>query len=43
MAKFAEAIHVLHAFEKKTQKAPQRDLDLAQQRLAELVRWRRER
>lgn len=41
VAKFAEAIYVLHAFEKKSQRAAKRDLDLAQQRLVELSRQRR--
>jgi phage-related protein len=41
VAKFAEAIYVLHAFEKKSQRTAKRDLDLAQQRLAELLRRRR--
>jgi phage-related protein len=43
VARFAEAIYVLHAFEKKTQQTVQRDLDLARQRLAELTRRRRSR
>lgn len=43
VAKFAEAVYVLHAFEKKTQQTAQRDLDLARQRLAELLRRRRGR
>jgi phage-related protein len=41
VAKFAEAVYVLHAFEKKTQRTAKRDLDLAQARLAELLRRRR--
>jgi phage-related protein len=41
VAQFAEAIYVLHAFEKKTQRTAKRDLDLAQRRLAELARRRR--
>lgn len=32
VAKFAEAIYVLHAFEKRTRKTSQRDIDLARQR-----------
>ena len=32
VAKFADAIYVLHAFEKKTQKASQKDLELAKRR-----------
>ena len=40
VAKFAEAIYVLHAFEKKSQQTAKRDLDLARQRLVELLRRR---
>jgi len=42
VAKFADAVFVLHAFEKKTQKTPERDLELARRRLADLLRARRE-
>jgi phage-related protein len=38
VAKFAEAIYVLHCFQKKTQKTAPNDLALAQQRYKELVR-----
>ena len=41
VVKFAEAIYVLHAFEKKSQRTAKRDLDLAQARLADLLRRRR--
>jgi phage-related protein len=41
VARFAEAIYVLHAFEKKTQKTPKRDLDLGQRRYRELIEARR--
>ena len=41
VAKFDEAIHILHAFEKKSQRTAKRDLVLAQQRLAELLHRRR--
>ena len=40
VAKFAEAVYVLHAFEKKSQKTAQRELALATQRLATLRRER---
>ena len=33
VAKFADAVYVLHAFEKRTRRAPKADLDLARQRL----------
>jgi len=42
VARFAEAIYVLHAFEKRSQKAPVRDIELARARYRELLRWRRE-
>ena len=40
VAKFEEAVYVLHAFEKKTQKTPKRDLDIARRRYGELLRQR---
>ena len=43
VAKFEEAIYVLHAFEKRTRQTRQADLDLARKRLAEVVRSRRSR
>jgi len=36
VAKFADAIYVLHAFQKKTQKTPQKDIDLARKRYREI-------
>ena len=42
VAKFAEGVYVLHAFEKKSQKTAQRDIDVGGQRLKELRQWRRE-
>lgn len=41
VSKFAEAVYVLHAFEKKTQKTPVAALELARQRYRELVAERR--
>ena len=41
VAKFAESIHVLHAFEKRTQKVSQHDIKLASKRLAALLAQRR--
>src|SRR5712671_973736 len=38
IATLTDAIHVLHAFQKKTQKTNQRDLDIAIDRLRELKR-----
>ena len=40
VARFAEAVYVLHAFEKKTQKTPRRNIEIARSRLTELVRSR---
>jgi phage-related protein len=40
VAKFAEAIYVLDAFEKKSQKTAQRDLAVAAERLGQLIRTR---
>ena len=37
VAKFAEAIYVLHCFQKKTQKTAPRDLALSQRRYKELI------
>jgi phage-related protein len=38
IARLAEAVYVLHAFQKKTQQTSQRDVDLAQLRLRGLLR-----
>jgi phage-related protein len=38
IATFADAIHVLHAFEKKVQKTARRDLELAMARLRQIKR-----
>ena len=43
MTRFAERIYVLHAFEKKSQKTPQRDIDLAKRRYRQVVTEERER
>ena len=40
IATFAEALYVLHAFQKKTQKTAKSDLDLAKARLKDLIRRR---
>ena len=40
VAKFEEAVYVLHAFEKKTGKTPQSGIALAQRRLAEVMQSR---
>ena len=41
VASFAEAVYVLHAFAKKTQRTTPHDLDLARARLRELKRGER--
>ncbi len=38
LAKLANAVYVLHAFQKKTQSTSQHDIDLAQLRLRALLR-----
>ena len=43
IARFAEAVYVLHAFEKRSRKTPRRDLELARQRLQQLLLQRRSR
>jgi phage-related protein len=40
MARFADAIYVLHAFQKKTQATSKRDTDIARQRLAQVIKER---
>jgi phage-related protein len=42
VAGFAEAVYVLHAFEKKTRKTSQHDIALGRENLKELRKWRRE-
>ncbi len=41
VARFHDAIYVLHAFAKKTQRTPERDLKLAATRLKDLERTMR--
>jgi phage-related protein len=43
VAKFSEAIYVLHAFEKKTQKTSKTDPDLASKRYRQLVNERKKK
>ena len=40
-ARFADAIFVLHAFRKKTQRTSQRDIEIAKARFGEMMRNRR--
>ena len=41
VAKFEEAIYVLHAFEKKTQKTDKRDIEIAKKAYREILNLRR--
>ena len=43
VATFAEAVYVLHAFEKQSQKTPKPDVELARNRFKALLRERRGR
>ena len=40
-ARFADAVFVLHAFQKKTQRTSQRDIEIAKARFREIMRDRR--
>jgi phage-related protein len=42
VAKFQEAVYVLHVFEKRSQKTARTDLELGKNRYADLLKWRRE-
>lgn len=42
VAKFDEAVFVLHSFVKKTQKTAKHDVDLAKARYASAMRWRKD-
>ena len=42
VARFAEGVYVLHAFENRTRKTAARDVELARTRYRELLEWRRE-
>ena len=41
VAKFAEAVYVLHAMTKKSQKTPRQDIELAAKRLRQLANERK--
>ena len=43
VARFAEAIYVLHAFQKQAQKTAKADIDLARRRFRDLVQERNQR
>ena len=40
VAKFEEAVYVIHAFEKRTRQTPQSEIELARKRLTDLTRRR---
>ncbi len=42
VARFSEAIYVLHAFQKKTQKTAKKDIQIGQQRYKQLIEYRQE-
>ena len=42
VARFAEAIYVLHAFQKKATKTPKPDIEIARKRFRELVQERKQ-
>lgn len=41
LTRLADAVYILHAFQKKTRTTAKRDIDIARQRLAQLRRERR--
>ena len=43
IAKFAEAVYVLHAFQKKSRKTPKLDIELARTRFRTLIQDRKQR
>lgn len=42
VARFAEAVYVLHAFQKKTHKTSKQDIQLGQQRYKQMLQYRQE-
>ncbi len=42
VAKYADTVFVLHAFEKKTRKTSQHDIEVGKERLKEVRRWLRD-
>ena len=42
IAKFSEAVYVLHAFQKKARKTPKADVDLARTRYRAMLKDRRQ-
>lgn len=42
VAKFQEAVYVLHAFQKKTRRTAKKDIQLGQQRYKEMLQYRKQ-
>jgi phage-related protein len=42
VARFEEAVYVLHAFTKKTQKTSKQDIQLGQQRYKQMLQYRQQ-
>lgn len=42
VARFEEAVYILHAFEKKTQKTSKQDIQLGQQRYKQMLQYRQQ-
>ena len=42
LARFAEAVYVLHVFQKRSQQTAKPDLRVPKSRYADLLRWRKE-
>ncbi len=40
VARFAEAVYVLHAFQKKTQKTSKSDIEIGQKRYQQMLQYR---
>lgn len=43
VAKFREAVYILHAFQKKTQQTPKIDIDIGQRRYQQVLQYRQSR
>ncbi|MEM8779802.1 MAG: type II toxin-antitoxin system RelE/ParE family toxin [Cyanobacteria bacterium P01_G01_bin.49] len=42
VARFEEAVYILHAFEKKTQKTPKEDIEMGRRRYQQMIQFRQE-
>jgi phage-related protein len=43
VARFEEAVYVLHAFQKKTQKTSKLDIEIGQKRYQQMLQYRKDR